>query len=459
MHRAARLIALTSLFGAACAEPDVTAGESAADAPRGGKRDAAAAGGAHFACESDSPICVVDGDEPVWGARGARIYLARVAREAGAAPLERASALIAGSDEWGAEERWDAETRRALTYCVDRTSLGAHADRVADAFAAASEAWEAAADVDLVHLPEHDGACREDNDAVLFRVEIAPSDATYWARAFYPSFEPSERRVRVNLRKIELDTPGGATLGFSLTAVLRHEIGHVLGFRHEHARRPTDDFACFEHPGGLIALTPYDRASVMHYPQCGGLQDYSYELSPLDRAGARFYYPVEREAAWWACPTPLAPDADPEACRAAALQIARFARDAPPDSLAEAGLEGEQARALLLARSAERLETLERLEALAGGRIAETIASYLFGGSGRCAREMGDDGRLDASCAPVVNAALALANLTPDDELASLIGAHTARRLARERPILSVRALERAAGPRAGRALYDALEW
>ena len=40
-----------------------------------------------------------------------------------------------------------------------------------------------------------------------------------------------------------------------------------------------------------MALTTYDRYSVMHYPQCNGLQTGDLVLTSLDKTGARALYP------------------------------------------------------------------------------------------------------------------------------------------------------------------------
>ena len=45
----------------------------------------------------------------------------------------------------------------------------------------------------------------------------------------------------------------------------RHELGHILGFRHEHIRSEANS-SCDE-GGAFRAVTDYDQASVMHYLQ------------------------------------------------------------------------------------------------------------------------------------------------------------------------------------------------
>ena len=60
-----------------------------------------------------------------------------------------------------------------------------------------------------------------------------------------------------------------------------HELGHTLGFRHEHTRPEAG--VCFE-DNNWRPLTPYDSDSIMHYPQCNGTSS-DLGFSPLDAQG------------------------------------------------------------------------------------------------------------------------------------------------------------------------------
>jgi hypothetical protein len=69
------------------------------------------------------------------------------------------------------------------------------------------------------------------------------------------------------------------------------QLGHVLGFRHEHAQ-PEGNGACTERPGWR-ALTPYDPGSVMRCnaeSRCEGTNGGDYVLTWLDKAGAATLY-------------------------------------------------------------------------------------------------------------------------------------------------------------------------
>ena len=74
----------------------------------------------------------------------------------------------------------------------------------------------------------------------------------------------------------------------TMTGILRHELGHTLGFRHEHTRPEAG--TCFE-DNNWRALTTYDSASVMHYPQCNGTGDWTLTLTTRDAQGAASVYP------------------------------------------------------------------------------------------------------------------------------------------------------------------------
>ena len=68
-----------------------------------------------------------------------------------------------------------------------------------------------------------------------------------------------------------------------------HELGHVLGFRHEHIHEENPE-VCNESSPYFESVTDYDRLSIMHYAQCGGLNR-SGRLSDYDKEGAAKAYP------------------------------------------------------------------------------------------------------------------------------------------------------------------------
>lgn len=74
-----------------------------------------------------------------------------------------------------------------------------------------------------------------------------------------------------------------------LVGVLRHELGHVLGWRHEHTRPESGD--CFEDSEWVpVGRGNYDAFSVMHYPQCNGRGDWSLTITSDDAIGAACVY-------------------------------------------------------------------------------------------------------------------------------------------------------------------------
>ena len=145
----------------------------------------------------------------------------------------------------------------------------------------ATAAWEGTANVNLVHVSTQDGACTSRTKSVVFNVRQVVS-SQYLARSFFPS---SSRRGREIL--VATDSFGNIN-PWSLAGILRHELGHTLGFRHEHTR--PDSGTCFE-DNNWRALTAYDSASVMHYPQCNGTNNGDLVLTNLDKTGAHSLYP------------------------------------------------------------------------------------------------------------------------------------------------------------------------
>ncbi|WP_437684154.1 hypothetical protein [Sorangium sp. So ce131] len=221
--------------------------------------------------EPDTGVYIVDGDMPIATREQLEdFYLAHVQQ----------GALIVQSAGL-ADDRWSDAQKRNITYCVS-TSFGGYYAAVVVAMANATAAWEAAADVNFTHLSAHDWACAANNPAVVF--DVSPTVwQPYLARAFLPSYPRAYRSMLVDAGAF------GPIAPYTLSGVLRHELGHTLGFRHEHTRPESGAWPCFE-DGSWRALTSYDAASVMHYWQCNGTNVGDLVLTQRDKDGAKLVY-------------------------------------------------------------------------------------------------------------------------------------------------------------------------
>jgi hypothetical protein len=199
---------------------------------------------------------IVNGDEPVGGNGALKSYYASMVRPVG---KTIAAGLIVNTVA-GKDDRWSDAKVGNLTYCVSN-KFGNRKAAVVKAAAQGTALWEKASSaIDFVHVKSADAKCTVKNDAVVFPVQ--PTKATQFiARAFFPSSPDAKRNILVNPVSLVTtpDWPPGNILG--------HELGHTLGFRHEHTRPEAG--VCFENLNWR-PLTPYDSASIMHYPQCNG---------------------------------------------------------------------------------------------------------------------------------------------------------------------------------------------
>ena len=189
--------------------------------------------------------------------------------------------LIAGTKD-GKIVRWKPGAK--LTYRVARDSFGgnaAHYKLVVDSVLAATKEWEMTCGVDFEHRAALDTKPGVGPEGLLFVVKEFNASGKFIASSFFPS-DPPERRVL-------LIDPSYYTTSFDKIGVLRHELGHILGFRHEHIRNEAPPVCPNEPLWDTQVLTAYDPTSVMHY-FCGGVGTNALKISSLDRKGAQQVY-------------------------------------------------------------------------------------------------------------------------------------------------------------------------
>ncbi|XXF77516.1 M57 family metalloprotease [Myxococcaceae bacterium GXIMD 01537] len=265
--RSVALLAGVSLLGSACGAPETQ------EAPQ--QKMSWEEFQAGVFVEPETGVVIFNGDEAVEDLAALREVYEEFVSETAVAQGGLAVHTSGGSDV-----KWTASQALNLTYCVS-TGFGANYSKVVSAMNTATSAWEGAAKVNFVHVTAQDSNCTSRNNNVVFDVNPVNVRGQYLARAFFPNSNRKSRNVLIDNSAFVASAPG-------LDGILRHELGHTLGFRHEHTRPEAG--VCFE-DNNWRALTPYDSGSVMHYPQCNGTNSWALNLTNQDKQGAGILYP------------------------------------------------------------------------------------------------------------------------------------------------------------------------
>ena len=212
---------------------------------------------------------------------------ARAAQQAGLplVGITEPSAELVGIAQGNRIVRWAPGLD--LAYCVLKPTftVGQEAgyQLAVDCMRKATAGWEEACGVRFVYKAELDTSHKLQPQGVIFTVREFDAGGQFIASAFFPNDPINRRRVLIDPSYYAPD------LGFDKVGVLRHELGHVLGWRHEHIRSGAPPGCPDEDTYGTINLTDYDPRSVMHY-FCGGLGTQDFAITDLDKSGAQKVY-------------------------------------------------------------------------------------------------------------------------------------------------------------------------
>ena len=158
--------------------------------------------------------------------------------------------LIAMLDDEKNFDFWDEDRAQDLSFCIDKR-FKTRAPKLEKALRYAANEWMKYANVDF-QLTQ-DLSC--DSKKAFFKVIPVNRRSRFAARAFFPSYPEKKRVLKVKafyLRHHESE----------INRLMIHELGHILGFRHEHIHAEQGG-TCLEANQNFESMTDYDPLSVM----------------------------------------------------------------------------------------------------------------------------------------------------------------------------------------------------
>lgn len=224
-----------------------------------------------FVIDGDVLVSAKEGKELLGRRNKSLAELESEIEKSGAAPTEELAVAV----HEGAWSLWP-ETTTVLSYRI--LPEGFSTQQLANLRAAVAEAasdWNDACPECRIRFDE-----AEDSEDPLFTIEHF-NTSLFYAAAFFPHDPVSERHLFVAPVFFTQQT-------FDRSGIIRHEFGHVLGYRHEHIRHPSLQDCKYE-DGQWHGLTAVDPLSVMHYI-CGDDGDPELKLTELDVIGHRGVY-------------------------------------------------------------------------------------------------------------------------------------------------------------------------
>jgi hypothetical protein len=219
-------------------------------------------------------------------------------------------------------ERWGESRKLELSYCItglygDDAEVEANHHKLIRSLVDTTAEWERITGANFVHLAMDDAPEQQAHavpgpaNTTILRADCVANTEAYFGTLTYPFGsiqavtnpvpqgwnDPALEPVGGNLtRTMVLDTGlfWGADDSF-LRAVLRHELGHVMGFVHEEVNDPhPDQDGCDVDPAPR-PLTPVDSRSIMTTPGCNGvLSDNAEILTHFDRLSGFFLHHTPR---------------------------------------------------------------------------------------------------------------------------------------------------------------------